>query len=74
MSLPVATTITGIDSLEVLQQNLRIAQNFKPMTTAEMDELKNRCKTYAADGRYELYKVLPRNRQSRGPPGTRIPA
>ena len=57
MSLPVTTTITGIDSLEVLQQNLRIAQNFKPMTTAEMDELRNRCKTYAADGRYELYKL-----------------
>ncbi|MGA3092738.1 MAG: aldo/keto reductase [Terriglobales bacterium] len=57
MSLPVTTTITGIDSPEVLHQNLRIAQNFKPMTAAEMDELRNRCKTYAADGRYELYKL-----------------
>jgi aryl-alcohol dehydrogenase-like predicted oxidoreductase len=57
MSLPVATTITGIDSLEVLHQNLQIARNFTPMTEAEMDELRNRCKTYAADGRYELYKL-----------------
>jgi uncharacterized protein len=57
MSLPVATAITGIDSLDVLRQNLRIAQNFKPMTTAEMDELRNRCKPYAADGRYEIYKM-----------------
>ena len=39
MSLPVATTITGIDGMDVLHQNLQIAQNFKPMTTAEMDEL-----------------------------------
>jgi aryl-alcohol dehydrogenase-like predicted oxidoreductase len=57
MSLPVATTITGIDSVEVLQQNLRIAQNFKPMNEAEMSELRDRCKPDAADGRYELYKL-----------------
>ncbi len=57
MSLPVTTTITGIDSLEVLRQNLRIAQKFKPMTAEEMDELRERCKPDAADGRYELYKL-----------------
>jgi len=57
MSLPVTTTITGMDSMEVLRQNLDIAQNFQPMSPAEMDELRNRCKQYAADGRYELYKL-----------------
>jgi aryl-alcohol dehydrogenase-like predicted oxidoreductase len=57
MSLPVTTTITGIDSVEVLQQNLQIARDFNPMSAAKMDELRNRCKTYAADGRYELYKI-----------------
>lgn len=53
----VTTTITGIDSLEVLHQNLQIAQNFTPMTDAEMDALRERCKPDAADGRYELYKL-----------------
>ena len=57
MSLPVSTTITGIDSLEVLHQNLRIAQNFTPMTESEMNELRDRCKQDAADGRFELYKL-----------------
>jgi uncharacterized protein len=57
MSLPVATTITGMDSLEVLHQNLRIAQNFTPMSQSEMDALRERCKPDAADGRYELYKL-----------------
>jgi len=58
MSLPgVTTTITGMDSLEVLHQNLRIAQNFTPMSAAEMDALRERCKPDAADGRYELYKL-----------------
>ena len=57
MSLPVATTITGIDSLEVLHQNLQIAQNFTPFSEAEMNALRERCKPDAADGRYELYKL-----------------
>jgi len=57
MSLPVTTTITGMDTVEVLHQNLRIAQNFKPMSAQEMDELRTRCREYAADGRYEPYKI-----------------
>ena len=32
MSLPVCTTVSGIDSLKVLRQNLRIARGFSPMT------------------------------------------
>jgi aryl-alcohol dehydrogenase-like predicted oxidoreductase len=57
MSLPVATTITGIDSLEVLRQNLQIAQNFTPMTNSEMNALRERVKPESADGRFELYKL-----------------
>ncbi len=58
MSLPgVTTTITGIDSLDVLHQNLQIAQNFTPMTESEMNALRDRCKPDAADGRYEVYKL-----------------
>src|SRR5205807_10213148 len=43
MSLPVATTISGIDSLAVLRQNLAIARGFKPMTDEEMNALAQRC-------------------------------
>ena len=58
MSVPgVTTTITGIDSLEVLHQNFEIAQNVTPMTPQEMDALRNRCKQEAADGGFELYKL-----------------
>jgi hypothetical protein len=56
MSLPVATTISGIDSLNVLDQNLEIARNFQPMQPAEMDALRERCRTLAADGRLERFK------------------
>ena len=34
MSLPVTVTITGMDKPEILRQNLRIAQNFQPMSAA----------------------------------------
>ena len=57
MSLPVATTISGIDSMRVLRQNLRIAQRFRPMSNAAMDAHRRRCAEAAADGRFELYKT-----------------
>jgi aryl-alcohol dehydrogenase-like predicted oxidoreductase len=56
MSLPVACTISGIDSLAVLRQNLAIARDFKPMTATEMDALSKRCASAAGDGHLELYK------------------
>jgi aryl-alcohol dehydrogenase-like predicted oxidoreductase len=57
MSLPVSTTITGMEKLDVLRQNLKIAQNFRPMEKPEMDALRERCQKLAADGRFEHYKV-----------------
>jgi aryl-alcohol dehydrogenase-like predicted oxidoreductase len=57
MSLPVAVTISGIESLVVLEQNLAVARNFAPMSQAEMQALRDVCRTYAADGRYELFKT-----------------
>jgi aryl-alcohol dehydrogenase-like predicted oxidoreductase len=57
MSLPVATTVSGIDSPRVLRQNLRVARDFSPMTPREMQALRTRCADQAADGRFELYKT-----------------
>ena len=57
MSLPVATTISGIDSVDVLHQNLEIARGFQGMHATEMTALRQRCRMYAADGRYELFKT-----------------
>jgi aryl-alcohol dehydrogenase-like predicted oxidoreductase len=57
MSLPVATTITGMDSLDVLRQNVRVARGFLPMSAAEMQALRDRCAQAAGDGRHEVYKL-----------------
>ena len=56
MSLPVAVTISGMDSVKVLHQNLEVARGFKPFTPAEMDALRQKCAATAADGRFEVYK------------------
>jgi uncharacterized protein len=57
MSLPVATTISGMDSIGVLEQNLKIALEFKPMTPSELQAITERCARYAADGHLELFKT-----------------
>jgi uncharacterized protein len=57
MSLPVATTISGVDSMEVLDHNLQVAVNFKPLETAELQALRDQCRFLASDGRLELFKM-----------------
>ncbi len=57
MSLPVAVTIVGMDSLEVLRNNVAIARGFKPMTDVQMDAIRAKCAPTAADGRFEPYKM-----------------
>lgn len=66
MSLPVTTTVSGIDSMRVLTQNLKIAQNFTPMSATEMEALRRRVNPSALDGRFELYKT---SAKFDGPPG-----
>jgi aryl-alcohol dehydrogenase-like predicted oxidoreductase len=57
MSLPVATTISGMDSLEALRKNLRVARGFKPLSGEQMQALRDRCAGPAGDGRHEVYKL-----------------
>jgi uncharacterized protein len=57
MSLPVATTIVGMERLDVLRANLRIARGFRPMTEDAMTALRERCRSTAGDGRFEPYKT-----------------
>jgi predicted aldo/keto reductase-like oxidoreductase len=57
MSLPVAVTISGIDSLAVLHQNLAVARGFQPMSPVEMRDLRERCRFQGSDGHMELFKT-----------------
>ncbi|MDV3000797.1 MAG: hypothetical protein N5P05_002403 [Chroococcopsis gigantea SAG 12.99] len=57
MNLPTSTVITGIDSMELLEQALEAVRTFKPMTAQQVTDLLNRTSEVAAKGRYELYKT-----------------
>lgn len=57
MSLPVTTTISGMESMEVLEQNLQIVRNFEPMNSTEMASMRERCRMDAGDGHLELFKT-----------------
>ena len=56
LSLPVASLVVGIESMQDLQQDLAIARNFKPMPDSEKAKLLSRVKDEASDGRHELFK------------------
>jgi predicted aldo/keto reductase-like oxidoreductase len=56
MSLPVSVTITGIDSMDILQQALDVAESFTPFTPQERTELLARTTTAAMNGEWERYK------------------
>jgi predicted aldo/keto reductase-like oxidoreductase len=54
MSVPgLATTITGMESLAVLRQNVEIAKAFAPMTTAETQGVAAAVAPVSGDGRFE---------------------
>ncbi len=73
MSLPVATTISGMDSMDILNKNLALARDFHPISASDKQALEQRCAATAGDGRFELYKVSlkydnPETRQPHGFP------
>jgi predicted aldo/keto reductase-like oxidoreductase len=57
MTLPTSVVITGIDSLQVLDQAIEAARTFKPMTKEEIVALLGRTREAAAAGQFELYKM-----------------
>jgi aryl-alcohol dehydrogenase-like predicted oxidoreductase len=56
LSLPVASQVVGLTSLDQLEQALAVARSFEPMTETERAALVARVAPEAADGRHELFK------------------
>jgi len=57
LSLPITTLVSGIDSESVLEQNLKIVREFKPMSHDEMASLEAKFAKSAGDGRFEKFKT-----------------
>ncbi|MHB0856330.1 MAG: aldo/keto reductase [Anaerolineae bacterium] len=57
LSQRIDTLVCGMESLEVLRQNLEIARSWQPLTEGDQALLLARVTPLAADGRLEHYKV-----------------
>ncbi|MFE4106542.1 aldo/keto reductase [Almyronema epifaneia] len=57
LNLPTSVVITGIDSMEILDQAIAAADTFKPMSAEEVTALLSRTAAVAANGRYEPFKT-----------------
>ena len=58
LSLPIHTLVSGIDSLEILAQNLEIVRNLEPLSDEERSTLLEQIAPWATDGRLENYKTV----------------
>ena len=57
MSLATDVTITGIDSMPILEQALHVGRTFTPLSAAERQDILGRTAQAARDGQFERYKV-----------------
>lgn len=57
MNLPTSTVITGIDTMQLLDQAFEAVRTFTSMTQVQLTALRDRTRAAAAKGNYELYKT-----------------
>jgi len=57
LNLPTSVVITGIDSMEILEQAFSAVESFRPLGNDEFDGLLARTREAAATGRFEPFKT-----------------
>jgi aryl-alcohol dehydrogenase-like predicted oxidoreductase len=57
MNLPTSTVITGIDSIEILKQDLEAVKTFRPLTEKQVADLLARTAEAASRGEFERFKT-----------------
>ena len=57
LTQPVSVVITGIDSMQILDQAMEAARTFKPLDEAQVKALLDRTATAASEGKFELFKT-----------------
>ena len=57
LSLPTSVVITGIDSMQILDQAFEAVRTFRPMTRAEVESLLERTTSAASKGEFEPFKT-----------------
>ncbi len=71
LSQPIASLVVGIDSMEVLRQDVAVARDFQILSEAESKRILEKAKFAAGDGRHEWHKTTqnfdgPFHRQQHG--------
>jgi aryl-alcohol dehydrogenase-like predicted oxidoreductase len=56
LSRPIASLVVGIDSMEVLKQDIGIARRFPSISAENLDKVIARVRSIAGDGRHERFK------------------
>jgi len=57
LSLPTSVVITGIDSMEILDQAFSAVDSFHPLSDEERDTLLSKTREAAVTGRFEPFKT-----------------
>ena len=57
LNLPTSVVITGVDSMEILDQALAAASTFRPLSNAQVKSLLAKTKKSASRGEFELFKT-----------------
>jgi hypothetical protein len=57
LSLPTSVVITGIDSIEILDQAFEAVRTFRPLTQAQRGAMLKKTAKAASKGEYELFKT-----------------
>jgi aryl-alcohol dehydrogenase-like predicted oxidoreductase len=57
MNLPVSTLITGVDRMEILEQDLDAVKTFRPLTEGQVADLLARTAQAASRGAFERFKT-----------------
>ena len=57
LNLPTSVVITGIDSMEILDQAFAAVESFHPLSTDEREALLAKTREAAANGRFEPFKT-----------------
>lgn len=57
LNLPTSVVITGIDSMEILDQAFTAIETFRPFSKRDLDQLLAKTKDSARNGEFELFKT-----------------
>jgi aryl-alcohol dehydrogenase-like predicted oxidoreductase len=57
LALPTSVVITGVETMERLEQALEAVRTFRPMSDAQLDALRAKTEAAASKGAFELFKT-----------------